>query len=100
MSTIDSWHPDVIEFITAKQTAGRLTKFNMSVNCTDEFMDRINRIKSLSNLDPAQIVGSSGVDGATVTVQDELQKLDKWDLIYPDTTHPAYSKEWQGNIKA
>jgi ribonucleoside-diphosphate reductase alpha chain len=38
MSTLDCWHPDVEEFITAKQTEGRLTKFNMSVGITEGFM--------------------------------------------------------------
>ena len=38
MVTMSCWHPDVEEFITSKQTAGRLTKFNMSVLITDELM--------------------------------------------------------------
>ena len=41
MVTMHCWHPDIEEFITAKQTPGRLTKFNMSVLITDDFMDAI-----------------------------------------------------------
>lgn len=41
MVTMSIWHPDIIEFITAKQTPGRLTKFNMSVLITDEFMNAL-----------------------------------------------------------
>ena len=41
MVTMSCWHPDVIEFIEAKKTPGRLSKFNMSVLCTDEFMGAI-----------------------------------------------------------
>ncbi|MEX0596097.1 MAG: ribonucleotide reductase N-terminal alpha domain-containing protein, partial [Candidatus Paceibacterota bacterium] len=41
MVTMSIWHPDVKEFITSKQTAGRLTKFNMSVLITDEFMTAV-----------------------------------------------------------
>jgi ribonucleoside-diphosphate reductase alpha chain len=45
MVTMSVWHPDVEEFITAKLTAGRLTKFNMSVLATDEFMDAVEHSK-------------------------------------------------------
>ena len=38
MVTMSCWHPDIIEYIEAKKTPGRLSKFNMSVLCTDEFM--------------------------------------------------------------
>jgi len=38
MVTMGIWHPDVIEFIEAKQEPGRLHKFNMSVLVSDEFM--------------------------------------------------------------
>lgn len=38
MGLISAWHPDVEEFITAKQTPGRLTKFNMSVLVPDDFV--------------------------------------------------------------
>lgn len=38
MVTMSIWHPSVEEFITAKQSSGRLTKFNMSVLISDEFM--------------------------------------------------------------
>jgi len=41
MVTMSVWHPDVEEFITAKQTPGRLTKFNMSVLVTDDFMKAV-----------------------------------------------------------
>lgn len=43
MVTMSCWHPDIEEFITAKQEPGRLTKFNMSVLVTDEFMNAINK---------------------------------------------------------
>lgn len=45
MVTMSIWHPDIVEFITAKQTPGRLTKFNMSVLITDEFMDSVKHKK-------------------------------------------------------
>lgn len=41
MVTMSVFHPDIEEFITAKQTPGKLTKFNMSVLITDDFMDAV-----------------------------------------------------------
>jgi len=38
MATLRCDHPDIEAFITAKQTPGRLTMFNMSVLVTDAFM--------------------------------------------------------------
>ncbi|MCB0408492.1 MAG: adenosylcobalamin-dependent ribonucleoside-diphosphate reductase, partial [Bdellovibrionales bacterium] len=43
MVTMSIWHPDIEEFITAKQQPGRLTKFNMSVLITDEFMEALDK---------------------------------------------------------
>ena len=43
MVTLHVWHPDVLEFIKAKQEPGRLDKFNMSVLITDEFMEAVRK---------------------------------------------------------
>lgn len=41
MVTMSCWHPSIFEFIEAKKTEGRLSKFNMSVLCYDEFMEAV-----------------------------------------------------------
>lgn len=41
MASLRIDHPDIEEFITAKQKSGALTKFNMSVVITDEFMNAV-----------------------------------------------------------
>lgn len=70
MVTMSCWHPDIEEYITAKQTPGRLTKFNMSVLITDDFMEAVK------NNQPWNL---------------EFPDYD---------THPTeYKKEWDGNIK-
>ncbi|TAL03436.1 MAG: adenosylcobalamin-dependent ribonucleoside-diphosphate reductase [Rhodospirillaceae bacterium] len=38
MATLRCDHPDIEEFVSAKQTAGRLTNFNLSVLVTDAYM--------------------------------------------------------------
>jgi len=38
MATLRCDHPDIEDFITAKQSAGRLTNFNLSILATDAFM--------------------------------------------------------------
>lgn len=75
------WHPDIIEFIEAKRVVGRLTKANLSVQVTNDFMERLNKVLATDKSDP------------------NYDKLNKWELIFPDTAHPKYKTEWYGNIK-
>lgn len=83
MGVLDVWHPDVVEFITAKQQPGRLTKFNVSVNCTDEFMEKVQRVEQMK------------AGGAS---PDLIEQEDTWQLRFPDTTFFAYKDEWDGDI--
>ena len=48
MVTMSCWHPDIVEYIEAKKTPGRLSKFNMSVLCTDDFMEAVVKDKPWS----------------------------------------------------
>jgi len=41
MGVLDIEHPDVVDFIRAKQTPGRWTNFNVSVLITDAFLDAV-----------------------------------------------------------
>lgn len=43
MAILPIWHPDVEEFIRAKQTPGKLTKFNISVLIDDAFMQAVEK---------------------------------------------------------
>ena len=101
MGVLDVWHPSIMEFINAKlpyldenqKEVRRLQKFNISVNCTNAFMDKIEeiaRIKAEIAADPA---GSHSADEATISL------LDRWNLIFPNTKHPKYKEEWDGNIQ-
>lgn len=80
MGILDCTHPDIEEFIRAKLTPGRLQKFNLSVNCSDDFMDRVVKLEDMSPDHP------------------DYEEINTWNLIFPDTTHPSYKSEWDGNI--
>tara|TARA_R110000796_G_scaffold41118_2_gene101485 strand:+ start:2752 stop:5010 length:2259 start_codon:yes stop_codon:yes gene_type:complete len=45
MATMRCDHPDILDFVTAKQDAARLRMFNVSVLCTDAFMDAVKNDK-------------------------------------------------------
>lgn len=42
MGILPVWHPEIIDFIKAKQTPNRLTKFNVSVGIFADFMKKVN----------------------------------------------------------
>lgn len=73
MVTMSIWHPDIEEFITAKQTDGRLTKFNMSTLVTDDFMEAVKANKPWN--------------------------LEFPNIHHNEKIQNAYKKEWAGNIK-
>lgn len=84
MGIMDVWHPDIMEFISAKTQPGVLQKFNLSVNCSDEFMAIIDR------LDAMRASGCS---------EEEIAAVDRWQLVFPDTSSPHYHK-WNGDLAA
>ena len=102
MVTMSCWHPDVIEFIEAKKTPGRLSKFNMSVLCTDEFMGAVkldmpwklvfpnyekysSQYKSNWNGDLDSWVKSCGEEDALITYHEFESARDLWNLIMDNT---------------
>ena len=98
MGVMDVWHPDVIEFITAKQQPGRLTKFNISVNCTDDFMNKVMRVIEIDK----ELAKYDDNDDAAIHVANliaERAEVDQWNLRFPDTQHHMYRSTWQGDIK-
>lgn len=82
MGVLWCWHPDIQEFIDAKLTEGRLAKFNISVGCSNEFMDKVVALKAAEEKGDSEFIKSN----------------DNWDLVFPDTTHGKYKEEWDGDI--
>lgn len=60
MATLRCDHPDIEEFIAAKQQPGRLRRFNLSVQVTDAFMAAIRSDASWPLLFPAAACGEGG----------------------------------------
>lgn len=97
MVTMSIWHPSIEEFITAKQTSGRLTKFNMSVLISDDFMKAVkkglpwklefpdtNYEKYDENWDG--VLNHWKEKGLPVVVYKEFEKAQElWDLIMKST---------------
>jgi ribonucleoside-diphosphate reductase alpha chain len=63
-------HPDILEFITSKQTSGFLSNFNISVAVTDDFM------KALEEDGEYWLVNPRNKEKT-----DKLKAKDVWDLI-------------------
>ncbi len=43
MGVLSVWHPEVEDYIIAKQTSGRLSKFNLSIGITHGFMQAVEK---------------------------------------------------------
>jgi ribonucleoside-diphosphate reductase alpha chain len=52
MGVLHVWHPDIEEFITAKQTSGILENFNVSVAVDDTFMKAVDKNEDYDLLNP------------------------------------------------
>lgn len=52
MAVLHSWHPDIGEFIAAKQASGMLENFNISVAADDRFMHAVERNSSYEMINP------------------------------------------------
>jgi ribonucleoside-diphosphate reductase alpha chain len=60
MATLRCDHPDIDEFITAKQQAGVLRRFNLSVQVTDAFMTAVRQDDEWPLVFPAATFGGEG----------------------------------------
>ncbi|MFA7474301.1 MAG: adenosylcobalamin-dependent ribonucleoside-diphosphate reductase [Castellaniella sp.] len=90
MGVLDVGHPDIETFIEAKQTAGELTNFNVSVSVTDEFMRAVEHdapFPLTHAAEPSDDLKAAGAyrreDG--LWVYREIRARDLWDRIMRST---------------
>lgn len=94
MAVLDVAHPDIIEFITVKQTAGQLSNFNMSVGISDAFMRAVEagaQFELAHAAEPNPALKAAGAhqraDGAWVYRSVAAREI--WDLIMTSTYQAA-----------
>lgn len=90
MAVINVSHPDVMEFITAKQERGQLNNFNVSVGVTDAFMRAVEAdtdFELTHTTEPNADLKATGAylrnDG--LWVYRKVQAREIWDLIMQST---------------
>ena len=80
-------HPDIREFITAKNTQGEFTQFNMSVAITQDFLDALAEKKPFELVHVAQPFDENDAtqrdDGKWV--YETVDPVELWDLIMQQT---------------
>lgn len=95
-------HPDILAFIEAKQAAGTLANFNLSVGITDAFMDALEHNESYDLHHPA-----SGKVTGELPARDVFQHIAQsaWatgdpGLVFLDTINRAHPLQALGRIEA
>ncbi|MFA5664068.1 adenosylcobalamin-dependent ribonucleoside-diphosphate reductase [Castellaniella sp.] len=90
MGVLSVSHPDVEAFVQAKQTAGELTNFNVSVSVTDAFMQAVvddTLFPLVHPAEPSEDLKAAGAwqraDG--LWVYREIRARDLWDQIMRST---------------
>jgi ribonucleoside-diphosphate reductase alpha chain len=66
MGILNSNHPDIIEFITAKSKEGVLNNFNLSVAVTDEFMRAVEKNGDYSLLNPRSGIVANRINAKSI----------------------------------
>lgn len=95
-------HPDILEFIEAKQDETKYTNFNFSVAITDEFMRAVDAENSYNLIEPStgEIVGK--LDARTVFERiTELAWLNgEPGCLFIDAVNKANKTPWLGKMTA
>lgn len=118
MATMGCWHPDILDFITAKADSSRLRMFNVSVLCTDAFMDAVLHDKDWTLYHEKPPAKGEKVDfldphGNTVYAHKVIKAKELWDhitrctydqaepgVIFIDRINKLHNLWWIDDIRA
>lgn len=83
MQALWIWHPDVVELISAKAQREEFKAGDQMVSRNKGLLENANVSILLTD-----------------TFMEAVQQDEQWNLIFPDTQHPAYDEKWTGDIDA
>jgi len=81
MGTFAIWHPDVYDYIKAKQEDGRLRQFNLSLLIDDEFMEAVKNNDKYPLRFPVRQVE---IDNGYAYKDSLIERDNPWDYEYTD----------------
>lgn len=105
MLILNVWHPDVLEFISAKKEMGKITNANISIGITDDFMAAVEadadwELAFPDTEDPAYASNWTGnlkrwrEEGGAVIVHKTVKAKEVWDTIISSAWASAEPGLW------
>jgi len=87
MGVLSIWHPDIEDFISAKQTPGVLENFNVSIAVDDEFMKAVDKNEDYSLKNPRNREGIRKINARSLfkLIAYSAWKSAEPGLLYIDT---------------
>lgn len=91
MGVMEVWHPDIEEFITAKQTPGILENFNLSVGIDDKFMNAVEEDGEYELVNPrtGQVLRKIRAKGLFSLIAYSAWKSAEPGILFMDTINRA-----------
>ncbi len=102
MATFHVWHPDIEDFITAKDDLTQLTNFNMSVMLDDKFMHAVENNLEYELMDPKtkKVVKSINARDLFEKIAYHAWKTGEPGVLFVDTANKHNSVSHLGQFKA